>query len=278
MFQRLYNYILLFKEYAILAGLILLSLLLLVFNDNLQVRHIRSVTTIAFGVVQNQFAFIPQYFGLKSENALLRKLNIDLADEVNQLREARLENIRLRQLLQLKEFSQYRAIAASVVNKNLSLLRNTITLNVGRADGIEEKMPVVGIGGLVGVVAHCTDHFSVVRILLNTDFRASVKVQRSRVDGIIAWDGTSLILKNVTKKADVIVGDLVLTTAYSSTYPADLRVGIVTDVQEPPGSLFKNVVLNSAVDFIKLEEVFVLTSLPTMERFQLEQPSTLHTK
>jgi len=45
---------------------------------------------------------------------------------------------------------------------------------------------------LVGVVSHVADRYCVVRILLNTDFRASAKVQRSRVDGILAWDGRSL--------------------------------------------------------------------------------------
>lgn len=132
-------------------------------------------------------------------------------------------------------------------------------------------MPVMSDGGLVGVVESASEHYSVVRLLLNTDFRASAKVQRSRVDGIIAWDGSRLNLKNVAKTLDVIVGDVIIASEYSSTYPPNIRIGIVNEVKEQPGSLFKNVFVTPGVDFTKLEEVFVMNYLPDPERLELEQ-------
>jgi rod shape-determining protein MreC len=273
MFKRIYDILLLFKEYAVLTGLLIASLILMALTDNTQIKHIRGVATVALGVVQEQLAFIPRYFGLLSENDLLRKMNIDLADEVNRLREARLENIRLRELLGLKELLAYKLVAARVIGKDLTLLRNTITLDVGRLDGVRAAMPVVGDGGLVGIVASVSDHFAVVRILLNVDVRASAKVQRSRVDGIIAWDGTSLLLTNVSKTLDVQAGDVVITSEYSSTYPPGIRIGIVSEVTEQRGTLFKRVVVTPGVNFVKLEEVFVLSYLPSAERLELEQPS-----
>jgi rod shape-determining protein MreC len=273
MFKRIYDVILLFKEYAVLTGLLIASLVLMALTDNVQIKHIRGVATVALGVVQEQLAFIPRYFGLRSENDLLRKMNIDLADEVNQLREARLENIRLRGLLGLKQSVPYKLIGATVIGKNLTLLRNTITLDVGDLDGVRVSMPLVGDGGLVGVVSSISDHYAVVSILLSVDVRASAKVQRSRVDGIIAWDGTSLLLTNVSKTLDVQAGDVVITSEYSSTYPPGIRIGIVSEVTEQRGTLFKKVIVTPGVDFVKLEEVFVVTYLPTAERLELEQPS-----
>jgi rod shape-determining protein MreC len=132
-------------------------------------------------------------------------------------------------------------------------------------------MPVVSDGGLVGVVSHVSDHFALVRVLLNTDFRASAKVQRSRVDGIIASDGRALRLTNVAKTLDVQAGDAVITSEYSSTYPSSIRIGVVHEVTEERGSLFKNVLVTPGVDFVKLEEVFVLAYLPDLERTELEQ-------
>jgi len=113
-----------------------------------------------------------------------------------------------------------------------------------------------------------------VRILLNTDFRASAKIQRSRVDGILAWDGRSLLLNNVAKTLDVKVGDVVITSEYSSTYPPNIRIGVVNEVQEQEGTLFKKVFVFPGVDFVKLEEVFVMTYAPDRERLALEQPAT----
>jgi rod shape-determining protein MreC len=271
MFKRLYNFVLLFKEYAVLSLLLVVSLVLMALNDNTQIRHIRGVATVVFGVMQDQLAFVPRYFSLRKENDILRRMNVDLADEASQLREAKLENDRLRRLLGFKEISHYPLVPARVVGKNLTLLRNTLTLNAGKLDGILAHMPVVGDGGLVGVVSNVSDHYSIVRILYNSDFRASTKSQRARVDGILAWDGEDLILTNVAKNLDVVVGDTLITSDYSSTYPPNIRIGTVSEVAEQQGSLFKRVLVSPGVDFVRLEEVFVVSYIPDSERSDLEQ-------
>ncbi|HTY37672.1 MAG TPA: rod shape-determining protein MreC [Bacteroidota bacterium] len=278
MFKRLYNLALVFREYAVLSALLVLSLILMALGDNTQIRHIRSVATVAFGVVEEQFSFIPRYFALRGENDMLRRMNIDLADEASRLREARLENDRLHRLLALKETTPYPVLAAKVVGKNLTLLRNTLTLNVGKLDGVLPHMPVVSDGGLVGVIASVNDHYSVVRILLNADFRASAKVERSRVDGILAWDGDDLLLSNVAKTLDVVAGDTVITSDYSSTYPAKIRIGVVREVSEQPGSLFKKVYVTPGVNFVKLEEVFVVSYQPDPERLEVDQSTPQKTR
>ncbi len=271
MFKRLYNLVLLFKEYAVFSLLLVVSLVLMTLNDNTQIRHIRGVATVVFGVAQEQLAFLPRYFSLRKENDILRRMNVDLADEASQLHEAKLENDRLRRLLVFKDASHYPLIAARVVGKNLTLLRNTLTLNAGKLDGVLVHMPVVGDGGLVGVLSGVSDHYSVVRILYNADFRASAKSLRARVDGILAWDGENLLLTNVAKNLDIVAGDTLITSEYSSTYPPNIRIGTVSEVAEQQGSLFKRVLVSPGVDFVKLEEVFVVSYIPDSERSDLEQ-------
>ena len=271
MLQRLYDILFEFKEYAVLAGLIAVSLALLALNDNPQMKRLRSMATITFGLIQEQVIFIPRYFSLASENQLLRQANVELADEANRLRESKLENLRLRRLLGLKEELPFDVIAGEVIGKNLTLLRNTLTINIGKVDSIKPLMPVVSDGGLVGIVVSVSEHYAIVNLLLNIDFRASAKIERSRVDGIIAWDGNNLYLKNVAKTLDVKTGDVVITSSYSSTFPPDIRIGLVTDVEAQPGSLFKSIIVTPSVDFVKLEEVFVLRYLPDEERRKLEQ-------
>jgi rod shape-determining protein MreC len=270
MFERLYDTLYKYKEYVIFAGLVVLSLFLVALNDSVQVKRIRSVSAIVFGIVQQGLNVIPEYFGLQAENDMLRRTNIDLADEAQRLREAKLENFRLHELLKIKEQSAYPLTAAKVVAKNLTMLRNTITLNVGSNDGIKEQMCVIGDGGLVGIVTMVGQNYCIANMLLNTDFRVSCKVQRSRVDGIAAWDGSTLLLKNVVKTRDVKPGDIVITSGYSNLYPPDIRVGTVSSVQDQPSSLFKTIVLESGIDFVKLEEVFILHFVQNAECRTLE--------
>ena len=269
--ERLYDLFYEFRAYSILAGLVVLSLLLLTLNDNPQVKRIRTISTVVFGIAQEQISFIPTYFGLKAENELLRRINIELADETQRLREAKLENVRLRQLVALKTQSPFPIMAGRVINKNLTLLRNTLTLDIGAADGVRQHMPVVSDAGLVGLVTTMSDHFCIVNILPNIDFRVSAKDQRSRVDGILAWDGKNLTLKNIPKMRDIKPGDVITTSEYSNTFPPDIRLGLVSDVREQASSLFKHITLSPGVDFVKLEEVFVVNYTPEKERIELEQ-------
>ena len=270
MLHRLYDILFAFREYVVLTLCVVLSLIFLALNDTPQVKRIRTIATVLFGTVQQSVHFITEYTGLKDENALLRRINVELSDEATQLREARLENYRLRTLLGLKERVPYRLIAGEVAGKTLQFQRNTLTLNIGRSDGVEPLMPVISDGGLVGIVTDVTDGYAVVNLLINIDFRISAKVQRSRVNGIVSWTGLSLQLKNISKTMDVKEGDVLLTSSYSNMFPEDIRIGVVERANDQPGSLFKEVLITPGVDFTRLEEVFVVDHARSEERNQLE--------
>jgi rod shape-determining protein MreC len=273
MFERLYKLILFFKEYAILAGFLVLSFILMAMNNNVQIKQLRTLATVGVGVLQNQIAFIPRYFRLAEENEILRRMNLQMADEVSRLREAKLQNLRLRQYLEIKEVAGYPVQAANVISKNLTMLRNTLTIDMGSKDGIAETMPVVSPEGLVGMVVAVSDRYAVVNLLLNTDFRVSAKDQRSRVDGIVSSNGKDVYLKDVANSQDVLVGDPIITSNYSNMFPEGIRVGLVTSIESAPGSLLKRIEVTPSVDFVNLEEVFVVLRTPDSERRALESSS-----
>ncbi len=268
--QKFYSYLFHYKEYAVMSGLVVLSVILLMLNDNVQVRRIRAIAVGTAASIQEPFSFIPSMANMSGENASLRRTNMSLSAEVNQLREARLENIRLRSMIALKETTAFHYTAGKVVAKSMNLLRNTMTLRIGAQDGIQVGNPIVTGDGIVGKTIAVSAGHTIVQTLLNVDFRVSGKVQRSRVDGIVAWDGKTLILKNVVKSMDVRQGDAVITSDYSSVFPPGLKIGIVSEVTETPGSVFHTITIAPFVDFVQVEEVFVIDFLPEIERLALE--------
>jgi len=270
MLPYLYGLLIAFRTYVLAGILVSVSIGLMALNDNPQVRVIRSAVTISVSLIQDQLLFIPRYFNLAEENVALRRLNMDLADEVNLLREAKLENFRLRRLLELKETSASEYVVSRVVGRNDNLLRRALTLDAGSNDGIAPRMTVVNERGLVGVISDVTPNFSIATLVTNVRFRASAKVQRTRVNGIIAWDGKDLHLNNVAKTLDVKPGDVVVTSEYSSTFPPNIRIGVVSSVEEMPGSLFRMIKVIPSVDFLRLEEVFITLSVPSTEKEFLE--------
>lgn len=270
--RRILDILRLFREYVLVAVLILASLFLLASNNTSQIRTIRSLTVAAVGYLQDLLGFIPNYFALKQENRILQEVNLTQAEELSRLHDAGLENERLRRLLELKEHSPLRYRAAQVVGKSLQLLRNGITLDVGEQEGVRPDMPIVTDAGLVGKIVSTSDHYALGQVLLNQDFRASAKVQRSRVDGILAWEGGRTVqLKNVAKTLDVRVGDVVVTSEYSSIFPPGITIGVVSNTSEVPGALFQTVEITPSVDFTRLETVFVILYVADSSRVMMNQ-------
>ena len=269
--RTLLNILITFKEYVLLAVFIVISLVLLAGNDNRQLKAVRSFTVGFLGAMQGAVSVVPNIFTLQRENEVLRELNVNLSDEVSRLREARIENERLRAMLQLKQEVPFTMVTAQVVGKSLLLMRNTLTLDVGSKSGIAPDMPVISEQGLVGKVIAVSDDYSLAQILFNKDFRAGAMLQRTRVDGILAWEGgTRVSLTNVPKTQDVRTGDVVITSGYSSVYPADITVGVVSSVRQKSGSLFHEIEVMPAVDFQTLEQVFVIAQPPDSSRTALE--------
>ncbi len=269
--QKIFNIVSQLKEYVILIVLLLISIILLAVNDNAQIKTIRSYTLVVIGVAQKTMAVVPNIFELQKENEYLRKKNVVLLAEVSRLRELKNENIHLRELLSFKEKSNFELISGDVIAKSLNLLRNTITLDIGEKDGVRVDMPIISDRGIVGRVIALSSSYAVGQLLFNKDFRTSVKIQRSRVDGILTWEGGNfLVVRNVSKKQDVQIGDLVITSGYSRIFPPIYSVGTVTAINDNPASLFKDIKVVPHVDFTRLEQVFVVKTLVESERVEIE--------
>lgn len=258
------------KEYLTLSLLIVISLILIFSNDNSQVRFLRAVAVGFVGAIQSGVSAVPNVFEIQKENEFLREKNIELSNELSALKEAKLENLRLTKILGLKEKSISGVVIAKIVNKSLVQARNTITLNVGESDSVKANMPVITDDGLVGRIVSTSSHYSIAQILYNRSLSISVKIQRSRVDGILNYDGAgNLIINNVPKSADVKTGDVLITSEYSNYFPAGIPVGTVVE-EGNLDNLFKKVIVKPLVDFTSLEEVFILRHLQETERIDLE--------
>lgn len=259
------------KEYIVFSVIIVVSLILIAQNDNIQMRFMRAVAVNMMGVVQSGFSIIPNVFQIERENRRLRETNIQLSMEVSRLKEYKFENMRLNKLLELKKDSDLRVVSAKIVGKTLIQTRNTITLNTGEKDSVATGMPVITEAGLVGRIIGTSASFSVAQILFNKDLKISAKDQRSRVDGIISWSGEDKVhLQNVSKSADVQVGDIIITSEYSNNFPPGIPIGYVTSVGTKD-NLFKDIEVKCFVDFVNVEEVFVLKFVSSPERQNLEK-------
>ncbi|MBO6202233.1 MAG: rod shape-determining protein MreC [Selenomonas sp.] len=207
------------------------------------------------------------------EMATLYEQNKMLRNEVEQLRginlqanEALAENERLRNMIGYKQSAhQFDMVAARVIGRESDTWSRMIVIDRGTMSGIANDMPVVTPQGLVGRVVEAGLNSSKVQLILDPRSSVGTIVQRaqSRVTGIVQGDmdnPTMPQMVNIPKNADVVEGDVIVTSGFGGVYPKGIIVGLVSSLKNDAGGLLKIGVLEAAVDFQKLEDVLVITA------------------
>jgi rod shape-determining protein MreC len=196
--------------------------------------------------------------------ARLRELETELQARSPRVQEAD----RLRELLELRRALPLQTIAAQVVGKEGVPWFRTLTLDHGERDGVTLDAPVLSPTGVVGRVFAVGPHAARVQVLLDRDSGAGVMIERSRVSAVVAGQVTGptsgtedLLLKYVPERADVVVGDVVVTSGLDRIYPKGLVVGRVRFVGKGSG-LFRDIRVEPSARFDRLEEVLVVRRTP----------------
>lgn len=268
--RRLINFFILFKEYVVFGVIVLVSFAFMSLSRSEELAPLRSITTMLVGSLQTTTAWIPDPFA--SEDATdLRKRNILLTSELSRLRRAETENGELRKLLNLKSRPEWKLLPTEIIGKTTESDRNMLTISNGESDGVRKGMAVLTDAGLVGRVYATSGGFSLVENLFNRSLRVSVKDSRTRVDGILTWEsGDELIVRNVPKALDVQVEDMIVTSEYSTLFPAEVPVGTVTKIESEPNSVFRRVYVKPFAYPLVIEHCYVILKDTELEKHKLE--------
>ena len=204
----------------------------------------------------------------KTNERLLERL-IVLEAENSRLLELAGENNRLKALLNVSEDSKISGPLAKVVAYDPTNWSKRITINRGSSDGVTEGMPVVSGNGVVGQILSVGLHSAQVLLLSDPLSAVDALIQRTRTRGLIEGTGSSNCrLQYVRSEDDIKEGDRVITSGLDGVYPKGLLIGVVSKVGEyERGMLFRNIRVLTSINFDKLEDVMVVTSIPEKEDF-----------
>lgn len=220
----------------------------------------------AAGFVADTVNSVGELRKLTREAEQMRTRLRELEGVERQIVELRDENERLRRLLGYSDRLGYDHVSAEVIGRDPSNLFPTIVVNKGSRHGVREDMPVVayqdGVQGLVGIVQNVGLQSAVVMPITDRNCYVSARLHRTRYDGIVnggAADQT-VVMQYVRKRAksEIQYGDIVVTAGLRSLYPKGLFIGRVTSIsaREYENSLRLGVM--PAIDFSRLEHVFIL--------------------
>lgn len=209
------------------------------------------------------FSWVIRYARNEQKSRFLLTQNVQLALDNMRLREAARENERLRQALDFRRGQGgIELIAAEVIGRDPDQLYDTVVINAGRDRGIQVDWPVITAAGLVGHVSRVGGRSSVVQLLMRSS--VSAVVQEGRAQGIVSWvSGNRFRLRFVEASSSVRQGDRVVSSGLGGRHPKGIPIGVLTEVRaHERDPLFQEVLLESSVDFLRLEEVFVVPEPP----------------
>ena len=207
----------------------LIAILLIVFNNNYQHSVFSSSMTAVNGSISELTGGISEYFYLTESNEDLLKENALLREELLAVK-AKLGNTSTDSLPKT-----YRVITANVINNSVNNQQNLIILDKGELDGIKPDMGVICSTGVVGIIKTVSDNFSVVIPIINNQSMISCKLDSSNNFGSLVWENADYRyakLTEIPKHVKVNVGETISTSGFSSIFPADIPVGVVTNVEE----------------------------------------------
>jgi rod shape-determining protein MreC len=207
---------------------------------------------------------------IREENKQLRRENEFLRGQANELREQASSSQRLGALLQFKEQTVSRTIAAQVIGRDSTNWYRGVVLDKGERDGVAVEMGVMTPSGAVGRVVKTSATSSVVLLITDPNNAVTGLIQRTRDEGLI--EGTvrgSARMKYIPLLSTVRVGDPVVTSGLTGGFPKGVPIGTITKIEKDEGELFNTADVQPEVDFSTLEEVLVVTT----PRAKEEQPA-----
>ncbi len=174
-------------------------------------------------------------------------------------REIYLENTRLKSLLGFKQKSGLRLVPARIIARSPDSWSSSATIDKGKYNGIRRGMVLISPRGLLGRVVECSDNTSKILLINDPSLGVSSIVQRSRQEGLVNGTlGSTLIMRYLPKDADIISGDLIVTSGLSQTYPKGLLVGRVITIGSDLSGLNRYAIIKPAVDCSAVEELLVI--------------------
>ncbi len=199
------------------------------------------------------------------ENEQMKEELTKLQDQNRQLYQLAVENQQLRSILQFKENNaQYTYIGANITGKDPGNWFDIFTINKGTSHGLEVNDAVITGEGLIGRIIEAGASYSKVLSIIDERSSVSILVNRTRDIGIVSGTTNSDLVAIMPLEADIIKGDEIISSDFS-TFPKGLFIGKVKSVTKEEYKLHKMVLIEPAVDFKRLEQVFVVKNIKTQE-------------
>ena len=233
---------------------------------------IRNGIAAAADWAEGVYNYVFRYGQIQEELDSLRAQVAELEDQVREGQEAAKQNERLRELLNLRpQEEKWELESATILERSSSNWTRSFTLSKGTDCGISVYDAVITSEGfLVGTVSEVGTNWCTVLCITDTDTSLGALVFRTDEIGVAEgdfqlMDQSKLKLSYLSPDAQLLNGDLIVTSGLGGFLPSGLVIGSVEEVKLDDSGSTQYAVLSPSADFDALTEVFVIKDFTVVE-------------
>lgn len=180
---------------------------------------------------------------LRADNAQLKSELRDANFRLQRFAALEAENLRLRALRGSTAGVGAKFIIGDIVNVDLDAFRQRVLVDKGVRDGVFVGQAVLDAHGVFGQVASVDQRTSDVILISDATHAIPVMINRNglRTIAVGTGDPTQLKLPYLATSADVIKGDLLVTSGLGGGFPEGYPVGTVVAVKRDPAQSLADV-------------------------------------
>ena len=210
--------------------------------------------------LNDKYANARQFYNYKEQNEILLAENAKLKGYISAL-----EDLDIRADEPFYS-GTYTYMVARAIYNSYNRINNYLILNKGKKDGVSLDMAVISDKGIVGVVVVVDEHYSKVVTLFNMNFNLNVRLKKNFLYGSLSWELLTddvAAMRDIPIRANVNVGDTIITDGKSFIFPEGINVGVVSYVlnKNTNQSFYDYIKVRLFEDFKDLGHVYLIKNL-----------------
>ena len=157
-----------------------------------------------------------------------------------------------------------RFVIGEVMNVDLDAFRERVLVDKGASDGVYVGQAVLDSGGVFGQVARVGQLTSEVILVSDAAHAIPVQINRNglRTVAVGTGDTNRLKLPYLPTSADVVAGDLLVTSGLGGGFPAGYPVGTIAEVKRDPAQSLADVDVKPAAALDRSQELLFVWLKP----------------
>ncbi len=233
------------------------------------------------GILWDQFSnYIDTQGNLASENMQLRQQNTVYATQLLELQVLQAENAQLRKLFEVAQQADFPMQMAEIVYLERDIFKRKVYVDKGSQKNVVAGQVVMDETGLVGQVTRVYPWLSEVTLITDKDHAVPIQLLRTGLRAVVFGSGniSNLSLRYMPISSDIQVGDVLVTSGIDGTYPANLPVAKVVQIERDPAYPFARILCTPLAGVDQQRQLMIISGLHKLPELPAEEMKPTETK